>query len=201
MFFSAKHIIKKINTPEKNIYLTFDDGPCELTIDVLNLLEQFNAKATFFVIGTKADLHTDIIAQTLKSGHAVYSHSIDHDYSNYFKSDKKVSAWIETSLNHLEKLVSKKTVFFRPPAGIITPPLLKATAQKNIQIILWNTRFYDSVLTLTESKIKKYLNRAASGDIILLHDQQKSKNETVFLKSLDYLLKELTAQNYKFCSL
>lgn len=201
MFFSTKHIVKKITSSEKNIYLTFDDGPCELTIDVLNVLEKFNAKATFFVIGTKADLHPQIIEKTLNSGHAIYSHSIDHDYSNYFKSDNTISVWIENSLNHLEKLIGKKTVFFRPPAGIITPPLLRATAQKNIQIILWNTRFYDSVWALTQAKVSKYLRRVKAGDIILLHDAQKTKNEKVFLTSLEYLLKELANKNYQFCSL
>ncbi len=201
MLFSSKNLVKKITTTEKNIYLTFDDGPCKLTIDVLNLLEKYNAKATFFVIGTKADLHPDIIEQTLNAGHSIYSHSIDHDYSNYFKSDKKISSWIDASMNHLEKLIGKKSVFFRPPAGIITPPLLRATAQKNIQIILWNTRFYDSVWALTQAKVNTYLHRASAGDIILLHDAQKNKNEKVFLTSLEYLLEQLANKNYKFYAL
>jgi peptidoglycan-N-acetylglucosamine deacetylase len=186
--FSHQQIVRKVKTSEKNIYLTFDDGPTDLTNSVLDLLNQHQAKASFFVIGHQADQHPLIMSRLLYERHGLYTHSVDHDYKHYFGSQKATLNWMTESISHLERYCKHKKLIFRPPAGILTPPLLRAAQQSDIKLILWNYRFYDSIFSLTEKKIHSYLKKIQPGDIVLLHDRQKPNNSPLFLKSLDQLL-------------
>lgn len=194
--FPTKHIIRSKPDQVKTVYLTFDDGPSEITPQVLVLLRKYNFKGTFFVIGHKAFQNKSLIQQALNDGHAVYSHSKDHDYSNYFRSDERVGHWMSTSIFELQTLTQNNNLYFRPPAGILTPPLLRASLKKNISLILWSQRFYDSVFQLNRRKISKYLSRIKDGDIVLLHDQQREKNISVFLDSFEFFLAELQKKGY-----
>lgn len=189
-------IIRKIKTHEKKIYLTFDDGPSDLTPKVLDLLNLYNAKATFFVVGKYVDKHPKIFQRILFEKHAAYSHSIDHSYLHYFSHDKKIKSWMLSSIKDLANKTGFISKIFRPPAGIITPPLKRAAKQEEIRLILWNTRFFDSVRKLSEAKVLSYLKKANPGDIILLHDLQNSKNEAHFLLALELLLSSLKQNDY-----
>lgn len=201
MIFCRTNCIKKIATNDSVVFLTFDDGPCDFTQQVLDVLLKHNAQATFFVIGQNAERSPQIIERILKENHRIYSHSIDHQYRVYFSSYLLVLNWLLDSLNHLQRLIKKKSLIFRPPAGVITPPLAQACEALGVQIILWNYRFYDSIFKLTKKKITTYLKKAQFGDIILLHDNQKATNQKIFLQSLDYLLTELKKKNIQSSAL
>lgn len=200
-FFPTQHIVRKIATNDRQIFLTFDDGPCDFTLVILDLLKKYQVQATFFVIGKKADTKPEIIQRLLNEGHRILSHSIDHDYSNYFKSDTSVLKWITQSLQHLNQVTGQTSRVFRPPAGIITPPVARSSVEASIQLILWNQRFYDSVQTLTLKKIDSYVAKASAGDIVLLHDDQKEKNKDQFLKSLEFLIQRLLEKKYQLLPL
>jgi peptidoglycan/xylan/chitin deacetylase (PgdA/CDA1 family) len=196
-FYPKEHILRQMPSEVPSVYLTFDDGPCDFTNHVLDALARHNAKATFFVIGQNAEKFPGIISRIIHDGHSIFSHSIDHNYSNYFKSEDSVSIWIKKSIDNLESLTGKNYPIFRPPAGIINPPVARSAKTNGVQLILWNHRFFDSIFELTIKKISKYLSKAKNGDIILLHDHQKIKNQSSFLISLDYLLTELKNKKLK----
>lgn len=195
-YFNKPFIYKSIPNHENKIYITLDDGPCSFTKPILDLLSQYNAKATFFVINSKMAQHQEIVQQMQSGGHAIYTHSKDHKYVNYFKSDKKTIKWITDSIQELNNLTQKKSKVWRPPAGILTPPLVKGSEKIGYKIILWNIRFFDAVLKLTTKKIDQYLSQAKSGDIILLHDDQLQSHQQDFLISLEKLLQGLLKQNF-----
>ncbi len=192
-------VIRRISTNTKSIFLTFDDGPtAETTPHVLDLLEKHNAKATFFVIGKKADNLSHLITRMKTEGHVVLSHSIDHSYSNYFLSAKNIGQWMKNSMEHLQQLSGQAQHGFRPPAGVLNPPLLKASQDLQLPIILWNQRFFDSVFKLTPVKIQKRLHQLRAGDIVLLHDCQKKNNRTTFLNALELLMTSLKSEGFDF---
>src|SRR4051812_22086384 len=105
---------------EKEIFLTFDDGPdASSTQAVLDLLKSENTLANFFVIGNKARQNPALISRMLQDGHGVFSHSVDHDYRHYFTQKNALKSWIQNSLADLESQTHQQTLFFRPPAGIL----------------------------------------------------------------------------------
>jgi peptidoglycan/xylan/chitin deacetylase (PgdA/CDA1 family) len=169
-------------------------------------LKKFNAKASFFVIGQKVIQNKEIFARIINEGHAVFCHSIDHNYWHYFRSKNHVKNWIANSIAQLNEQVRNEYVrnefahfnskIFRPPAGVITPPLLSAASELNVKLLLWNHRFYDKTCELTKKKCQKSLNKIKKGDILLLHDAQKQKNLENFLKTLEWFLSELSAKKF-----
>jgi len=191
-------VIQNILSPaKKNIYLTFDDGPDpETTNEVLDLLKAEKWNATFFVIGHLAEKNLNLIQRMLNEGHSVMSHSVDHDYSHYFNGKEHLKTWLQNSLKNLSFITKQPQKVFRPPAGILTPPLLEAATELNIPLILWNHRFYDAVWGLSEKKLLKSVPKLKEGDIVLLHDRQSAKKRPIFLSALKTYIRTMKAQDF-----
>lgn len=196
-FKSSPFVIKKIKTTNAEVYLTFDDGPsCDLTEKILDLLKTENAKASFFVIGDRAVQNPEIIYRALAEGHAVLSHSIDHDYKKYFQGVIQLKEWLQISLQQLKNTFNLESNIFRPPAGVLTPPLVQAAAELNLRLVLWNHRFFDTRFTWTRTKADRSLARMKSGDIVLLHDFQNPRHHDQFLQTLGYFIREIHKKNF-----
>lgn len=193
-------IVRKIHVSDKqSVYLTFDDGPDQATtLELLDLLKIYNAKATFFVIGESARKNKKIIQRIENDSHAIASHSIDHNYSHYFRNTEHLSEWIIRSLADLKQLSPHSLNAFRPPAGIITPPLIKAANALNIPLILWRHRFFDSLFKINKKKLINSVQNYENGDIFLLHDRQKEHNRKDFLIKVELLLNELSKKSANF---
>jgi len=204
MFFFGheRYVVRKIKTAQKEIFLTFDDGPDpDLTPQVLDLLRETKAHASFFVIGEKAQAHPEILQRILREGHSVLSHSLDHRYDLYFRGKDSLKTWLQKSLLQLEQQTGVKQSVFRPPAGVLTPPLIQAARELKIPLVLWNHRFYDTALPWTENRAAKNAATLVPGDIVLLHDRQRKQNRTLFLKTLRKYLQEVQQRGYLCASL
>jgi peptidoglycan-N-acetylglucosamine deacetylase len=198
-------VIRNIEFKDKEcrrLFLTFDDGPSDdCTSEVLAVLKKYKVGATFFTIGRKAEQHPDLIKNIISQNHALYSHSFDHTYFHYFKTVKHIKNWLHNSILHLNNLTHSNANFFRPPAGVLTPPLIRAAKNLHVPLIMWNHRFFDSRHSLQKDKIDMYLKNAHPGDIVLLHDHQKVKNKAQFLHSLDYLISQLIKKKFNLVAL
>ncbi|WP_413293198.1 polysaccharide deacetylase family protein [Bdellovibrio sp. HCB185ZH] len=200
MFFFRQSplIVRRIHSAKNEIYLTFDDGPTEdFTPRVLDLLKEADAKASFFVIGDEARKHSAILKRILEEGHGLFTHSLDHDYRHYFRRTPYVKNWIENSLADLNHQSGQPHKAFRPPAGVITPPLVKAAEQLQCPLVLWNHRFFDTAHEFTEDKVQENLKHLQPGDIVLLHDRQKTVRQDLFLKTLRKYLQDIQRQGYR----
>src|SRR5437879_3716089 len=123
------------NKSRKNqcIYLTFDDGPIPIvTPFVLNILRQYNAKATFFCIGDNVNKHPDVFEQVKKGGHSIGNHTFNH--LKGWKTDDKIYA---DNFFKADELL--RTDLFRPPYGRIKRSQIRLIkkAKPNINIIMW----------------------------------------------------------------
>lgn len=184
--------VRRITDAGRSVYLTFDDGPDEVgTPFVLDVLAQYQAHATFFVIAEKAKNQKMWIRRMLQNGHAIGNHSLDHAYRPYFASTLKLKNWISDSEKLLQDLTGQPTVGFRPPAGVRTPPLMRACRELNEPVILWNTRFYDAVRPWTRQSALAKMPTVGSGDIILLHDRQRPENFSDFQQTLHWFIDQL----------
>jgi len=159
----------RINGAENKVYLTFDDGPIpEVTPWVLNLLKQYNAKATFFCIGNNVLKHPEIYQSILDSGHQTGNHTQNHlngwnvKNKNYFND-----------IAECDKYVSSK--LFRPPYGKIKPSQIKQLKQ-NYKLIMWDvlSKDYDTLRT-AEQCLQTVIRETKSGSIIVFHDSLKAE--------------------------
>ncbi len=168
------------------IYLSFDDGPDPMvTPRVLDLLKTEGAQASFFVIGTKAKQNPKILRRMIAEGHSVGSHSWDHRYRNLFRGRTHLQKWVLQGEAALEaELGTNVSIGFRPPAGILTPPLMRVLDELEIPVFLWSKRFYDAVLPLSRVQVLRSLESSSSGEIVLLHDSHRARDLEVFLDIL-----------------
>jgi len=179
-----------ISTEEKNIYLTFDDGPHETaTPFVLDALKQYNAKATFFCIGKNVVNNPAIYARIIDEGHTVGNHSQNH--LNGWKTNDK--EYVQDVFEAAKYIDSK---LFRPPygrisrfqAGILSGR--KGNAQDpNFKIIMWTVLSGDFDADLSPEKcLDNVLLNSSSGAIIVFHDSTKAFERMSFAlpKTLQY---------------
>jgi len=183
----------EIKTDSKELYLTFDDGPhIEVTPLILDILKDFEAKATFFCVGENILKNPKIYQRILDEGHQVGNHTFSHNngWSNsnvdYFKSYLKCQELTKTDL-------------FRPPYGRISPKQYQLI-KKRTKIIMWTVLSGDfDSSNSTEKCIENVQSGIKNGSIIVFHDSAKAKDRV--LSSLSALLYDLSEQGYIFKAL
>lgn len=159
---------------EKVIYLTFDDGPIpEVTPNVLEILDEFNAKATFFCVGENVFKHPEVYNEILRRGHAVGNHTYNHL--------KGFSTYKEEYLANVDKASSYiNSKLFRPPHGQISPGLIKLLSNKKYKIIMWDFITFDYDKDLSPEAIQKIVqNRTRNGSIVVFHDSLKARQNVL----------------------
>jgi peptidoglycan/xylan/chitin deacetylase (PgdA/CDA1 family) len=176
---------------EKKITLTFDDGPHEMTVLVLDVLRQYNAKATFFCIGKNIEAHPDILKKIIDEGHTVGNHSYGHSPFFDFYRKKQVIAEIEQTDALIESVLGKKPILFRPPYGVTNPSIRRALAVTQHKTIGWNIRSLDGGSKNEKFIFDRIIKRIKPGGIVLLHD---TSIQTVNV--LEQLLSFLQKNNY-----
>lgn len=195
---SNYHIKAFCNNPletEKKIALTFDDGPSEFTLEVLELLKKYNASATFFCIGKNIERHPEIIKQIIAEGHLVGNHSYSHSKFFDFYNAATIIGEIQKTDILLEKYTSKKINFFRPPYGVTTPSIRRALKVTGHNVIGWNIRSLDGGTKNQELIFNRIIKRVSPGGIVLLHD-----TATHSVLVLEQFLQFLQQNNYKVIS-
>ena len=183
-------LVWKKNTDQKKIWITFDDGPDEkVTPYLINVLAEFNIKATFFIIGNQAKKHPELVKLIINSGHKIGNHSFSHlngfstDNNKYLEDVEQAKKYIDSDI-------------FRPPYGKITPLQIK-NLKKDFKIIMWDIMSWDFKENISSNKIyKNVINNIENGSIILFHNNFKSYNN--LKKSLKIILEKLKEQEYQF---
>lgn len=157
-------------TNTNQIAITFDDGPTPFTLEVLDLLDQYGVKASFFCIGSQVLKYPEIAKQIVLRGHVIANHSMHHPNSIGFYSSDRVAVEIEGANQAIEKITGKKALLYRPPFGVSNPHIAKAIADRALTSVGWSIRSLDT-LNRDESKIlRRIKKRLRPGKIILLHD-------------------------------
>ena len=180
----------RIPTQEKVLYLTFDDGPIPtVTPWVLEQLEAFQARATFFCVGDNIRKHPEVFEQVVASGHAVGNHTFNHlngwqtENISYFHN-----------VRHCANMVH--SVLFRPPYGRLKPKQAQFL-QRHYRIVMWDVLSGDFDPKLSEEQcLANVLNNAENGSIIVFHDSLKAEDKLHYV--LPKVLEYFTEQGYVF---
>ena len=177
---------------ENKIYLTFDDGPTpEITEWVLEELQKYNAKATFFCIGHNIQKYPEIFPKVIEKGHSIGNHTFNH--LNGWKTP--INEYIENvSLCQSEilNLQSQICNLFRPPYGKIKLSQSKKLRKFGFKIIMWDVLSADYDQTISPEKcLVNVLRNVKSGSIIVFHDSIKAfpNLEYTLPKALEILTK------------
>ncbi len=183
---------------DRCVALTFDDGPdAENTAKVLNVLKRHNIRATFFLIGKNVDEHTALAARMVEEGHIVANHTYTHSSKFPLGSRAKVEQEITQCSEAIYSATGLRPQLFRPPFGVTTPNIGKASRGLRQEVIGWSIRSYDTMSRPTrESVVKGVMKKIHPGAIILLHDRCDGAEVL-----LERLITECTQRGYRFVAL
>lgn len=183
----------RIPVKSKTVFLTFDDGPIpKVTPWVLDQLDEYNAKATFFCVGDNIRKHPDIAQMISVRGHAMGNHTFNHlngyntDSFSYYHNVQQCAGMLSSSL-------------FRPPHGRLKRSQVRLI-QKEYEIIMWDVLSGDFDKKLDgEQCFKNVINNVNPGSIIVFHDSKKAWDRLSY--ALPKTLEELSNKGYSFESL
>ena len=184
------------------IAVTFDDGPHpEVTPMVLDILDRYGVKASFFCVGEKAAAHPDIVREIVRRGHAIENHSMRHSGFFGFYGPVALRRDIGAAQSVLGGIAGRPPRFFRAPMGIRNPMLDPVVTRMGLHYISWTRRGFDTVARDPGVVLKRLLDGLAGGDILLLHDRRSMHGNPIVLTVLPALLEKLSATGLKPVSL
>ncbi|AZB00491.1 polysaccharide deacetylase family protein [Chryseobacterium joostei] len=178
-------------TKIKEIALTFDDGPTEFTPKFLDLLKEYQIKATFFCIGKQIEKYPETFQRIIAEGHTIGNHTLTHSKSTGFLSTSKMIVEIENCDKVINNIGNIQTNLYRPPFGVTNPSIAKAIKQTHKISIGWNVRSLDTIIDDEKKIYKRVTKNLRKGSIILLHDTSEKTYRVlvdllVFLKDKKY---------------
>lgn len=182
----------RINTSEKIIYLTFDDGPIPVVTEkVMETLETFNAKATFFCIGDNVRKYPGIFSELKKRGHAIGNHTYNH--LNGWKTADEVYL---DNFRRCQDILQTDTRLFRPPYGRIRKAQYRLLPA-DTKVMMWDVLTGDfSPDVLTASALNSAIRLSRPGTIMLLHDSIKAEQKMSYI--LPRVLAHFSESGYRF---
>jgi peptidoglycan/xylan/chitin deacetylase (PgdA/CDA1 family) len=156
----------------RGVALTFDDGPDPTTTpQVLDALDAAGAKATFFVIGEKAERHPDLVRDLLARGHAVGIHGYEHDRLFALRLPWRVRRDLERAVSVLQGITDERPQLYRAPVGHISPAMARVIADLDLRVVGWTIKSLDGWPGSTAERVaRRVVPELRDGSIVLLHD-------------------------------
>jgi peptidoglycan-N-acetylglucosamine deacetylase len=180
------------------VALTFDDGPDPVdTPKLLDLLREKGVKATFFVVGKRADQHPEIVRRAWVEGHLIANHTWSHYSLFCFLLPRRLRAEIELGTESVRRSCGVRPRFFRSPVGLRHPLLAPYLKDAGLEYVSWTIRTRDTLTGNSSVLARRILNKAASGDIILLHDRLPGGTDAM-LEALPRVIDELRERGFEF---
>lgn len=185
---------------ENKLALTFDDGPDpRFTPQVLDVLKEHNVKATFFLMGARAEAYPDLVKRIINEGHIIGNHSYWHP--NLVKEADLVTLEREVTMTEdaLERLVGYRTKLFRAPYGFLYNELVEKLAEMNYSVVGWSVDSLDWREGPPEEIAYTVISNIHPGAVILMHDGGEwDADRTNTIKSLQQLIPTLKGQGFEF---
>lgn len=178
--------------------LTFDDGPDPVdTPKLLDLLREKNVKATFFVVGKRADEHPEIVRRAWAEGHLIANHTWSHYSLFCFLMPSRLRSEIERGTESIRRICGFPPRLFRSPVGLRHPLLAPYLQDAGLEYISWRIRTRDTLTANSSVVARRILSKVASGDIILMHDRLPGGTDAM-LEALPRVIDELRERGFQF---
>jgi peptidoglycan/xylan/chitin deacetylase (PgdA/CDA1 family) len=180
------------------IALTFDDGPNPVdTPKLLDILREKGVKATFFVVGKRADQYPEIVRRAWEEGHLIANHTWSHRLLFCFLTPGHLRSEIDGGTESVRRICGFRPRLFRSPVGMRHALLQPYLRDAGLEYVSWSIRTRDTFTADSSVLARRILNQAASGDIILLHDHLR-RGAHVMLEVLPRIIDELRERGFEF---
>lgn len=183
------------------VAITIDDGPdAEVTPRVLDILDRYSARATFFCVGERVARHAGLARAMQLGGHAIENHSQHHRHSFSLLGPKRMTLEIAQAQECIATTVGVNPRFFRAPAGLRNPFLEPVLNGLGLRLASWTRRGYDTRSSNADAVFERLSNPLCAGDILLLHDGNAARSRgggPVILEVLPRLLDALAERGLR----
>lgn len=166
-------VVSRVEGDGRAVFLTFDDGPSENTRAVLDVLDAYGVRATFFLVGRQVVAHPDVVEELVSRGHVVGVHSFSHRFLW-----RNCSSEMAASVEAVKMAANVTPSLFRPPYGFRLPWTLSAARNANLTTVLWSL-FPRDYASSEEEIVRKVLGGLEPGVIIVLHDGEGNRSSMV----------------------
>jgi len=167
--------LEKGKSGSRALALTFDDGPHPVTTrQVLEILEQHGARATFFLLGHKVEAHPDVVKEIRDAGHELGIHGFHHDHLFSLRSSRYARSQIERTQQAIERACGVRPTLFRPPIGFASHLTFRGAERAGVQLVAWTVRSLDGIASARPASVAaRVIARLTDGAIILMHDSSE----------------------------
>lgn len=183
--------------PAHSICLTFDDGPDPIyTPKILDVLADYQAKATFFVLGKAAEQFPHLVERIVRAGHSIGNHTYSHRHPWMISSEQARQEVIQANrvINTITGITPR---WFRPPFGRLRAAMRMQAHTEQMTTVLWSRSIIDWGVFGTNVGITRRLDQIKSGDIVLMHDGRPGHNHPdVTYQCLPGFLRTLAEKNW-----
>ena len=180
------------------IAITIDDGPDPIvTPQVLDILDKYDCRATFFCIGEKATRHPELCREIIRRGHAIENHSQTHPWYFSLLSPWRMHREIRLAQATLSEISGQTPLFFRPTAGLRNPALDPILTHCQLRMCSWSRRGFDTRVRDADAIFNSLTEGLKGGEILLLHDGNSARDaqkKPVILSVLPRLLDHIAQQ-------
>ena len=194
-------VLRSFETSRNEVWITIDDGPTpEHTEKILDVLERYQARATFFVIGTRAKKFPQLIEKILARGHQIANHTLTHPSGSFWcASQKRIFAEIDGCDEVLARERGSSRSFFRPPAGLKNFSVHRVLRRRGMYFIGWTARGFDTGRRSPDEVAARILKYARPGAIMLLHEGHRIKTDRDYNpECVEQTLRRLADNGYRF---
>lgn len=191
-------IVWEVPTDKKVIALTFDDGPDPTyTPQIAELLKQYHARATFFVVGSRVNSFPEVARLLASEQHELANHTYTHPDMRRI-SPEKLAQEVAKTQETIYEVTGTKPLLFRPPGGYYSESIVNIAKRAGALVIMWS--WHQDTRDWSDPGVKKIVNKvlknARNGDIVLFHDYGGNRKQTV--QALKEILPELQNRGYQF---
>lgn len=181
---------------KKQIALTFDDYIDDEVLPLLDVLDDYNIKASFFIIGNTIDANKDILLEIHKRGHLIANHTWDHLNNHSITEDEFRAQLIATQLA-IQKCIGITPMYYRPPGGYYNTKMLEIAKEIGLTTVMWSLNSNDASFDSKPAHITKtVLDNLTHGSIIVMHTKRKST-----IEALPEIIKKAKKQGYEFVTI
>ena len=184
---------------QKYVALTFDDGPHpRYTEKILSVLEKYNVKATFFMIGTNVALYPEMAKAVCSAGHEIGCHTYSHPHMKQI-SAAQLTEEVEKCEALFASLGIPRPKLFRPPEGFRSEAQVRLLEEKGYRIVIWSLDPKDWQGTPSAQMVTSAITQVKGGDILLFHDYISGQNNTI--AAIEQLIPRLLESGYQFVTI
>ena len=184
-------VLSRLPTREKQVWLTIDDGPSHETGAVLDLLDRYAAKATFFLVAERATTYPELAREILRRGHGIGNHSRSHPQAWFWAlGPQRMAAEIGQAQSTLRDITGQSPRWFRAVVGMANPFVSAPLKRHGLARVAWSARGFDGVAGDVEKVVSRITRKLQPGAIVLLHEGAPHGNNLVIIEGVLEIMRE-----------